>query len=239
MSSSSASKPSPAFDFEVEADMQKLQRERAALVGEEAEHAETGKWVWRRPAARLWVHIFLHLKEPDFDLVPMLIGRGGQNMKEINKATGAKLRIRGKGSGHMEVGNKEAPVPLMLAVTTNKGDRAKFKMAVDMTVAKLVLICQHYKIFCYRKGLVVPPSQNSLFSFGEISRGSEDLLREHIQNFPHPGGPRPIKKMTPGGIDPNGADDSDDIRYDEDTLEYMTAMEESISAFLLSGHDDE
>ena len=36
---------------------------------------------------------------------------------------------------------------------------------------------------------------NALFSFGKISRGSEDLLRERIQKFPHPGGPRPIKKI--------------------------------------------
>jgi hypothetical protein len=53
----------------------------------------------------------------------MLIGRGGENTKTVNARTGAKVRIRGKGSGHREVRElKEAPVPLMVAITSDAAD---------------------------------------------------------------------------------------------------------------------
>ena len=65
------------------------------------------RWVWRRPAARLWAHIYLHKWHHDFDLVPMLIGRGGGTTKGIFRATNAKLRIRGRGSGHLEVDGRK------------------------------------------------------------------------------------------------------------------------------------
>ena len=60
----------------------------------------------RRPA-RLWVHIYLHMQAQDFDLVPMLIGRGGCNMRKIADKTAAKVRIRGRGSGHLEIDGKQ------------------------------------------------------------------------------------------------------------------------------------
>lgn len=167
------------------------------------------KWVWRRPAARLWAHIFLHKRHADFDLVPMLIGRGGRNMRDIYTATQAKLRIRGRGSGHLEVdGKKEAPVPLMVAVTANKMDADGFRKAVDMTVDRLIEVSEHYKQFCHQRGLPAPTSKEPLFSFGEISRGSEALLKDLITAWPHPGGPKYVKKVTPGGVAPEGTAES-------------------------------
>lgn len=56
---------------------------------DEEEGAKDSKWVWRRPAARLWAHIFLHKRHAEFDLVPMLIGKGGCNMVAIYTATQA------------------------------------------------------------------------------------------------------------------------------------------------------
>lgn len=83
---------------------------------------------------RLWVHIYLHMriqgKSLDkyglprfFDLVPALIGRLGCHTKKIHEETGAKIRIRGQGSGHKEIeGEYEAPVPLMVAISTDHED---------------------------------------------------------------------------------------------------------------------
>ena len=68
----------------------------------------------------------------------MLIGRGGKHTRNIYDITGAKIRVRGKGSGHKEVdGTKEAPVPLMVAVTSDGTDTSKFARAVKMMTDKL------------------------------------------------------------------------------------------------------
>ena len=99
---------------------------------------------------RLWCHIFLQKRHPEFDLVPILIGKAGRHMKEIFRATDAKLRDRDRGSGHLEVerkmldkgmpkvsGLQEAPVPLMVAITLEGAQRDHFRTAVDLTISKL------------------------------------------------------------------------------------------------------
>jgi len=186
--------------------------EEGGKVGEEEEGRSEAtdaereaRRVWRRPAARLWAHIFLHKRHPDFPLVPMLIGRGGRNMSNIFCATNAKLRIRGKGSGHLEVdGRKEARVPLMVAVTANKMDLEGFRRAVEMTIERLREVAEHFKQFCLQRWLPQPTSKEPLFSFGEISCGSENLLQDLLVLWPHPDGPKNPKKVTPGGITPAG-----------------------------------
>ncbi len=53
----------------------------------------------------------------------------------IFNVTGAKVRIRGRGSGHLEVGGKhEAPVPLMVAITADQEAVGNFRRAVMMTL---------------------------------------------------------------------------------------------------------
>jgi len=86
----------------------------------------------------LWCHIFLNKRHESFDLVPVLIGRRGENLRQIHQLTGAKIRVRGRGSGYMEVdGIREAPVPLMIAVTSDGTDAEKFELAVELTIHKL------------------------------------------------------------------------------------------------------
>ena len=51
------------------------------------------RWVWRRPATKLWAHIFLHKRHPDFDLVPILIGRGGAQQMPSFASVGTALGI--------------------------------------------------------------------------------------------------------------------------------------------------
>jgi len=139
----------------------------------------------------------------------MFIGRGGRNTRSVFDATAAKLRIRGRGSGHLEVdcGNgrrKEAPVPLMVAVTANKGDPEGFRKAIEMTLERLKEVWHHYAQFCEQRNLPQPLPTEPVFSFGEISRGSDQLLMDLLLLHPHPGGPKPPQKVTPGGIVPAG-----------------------------------
>ena len=67
---------------------------------------EHGRRDVKHGGPRLWIHIFLHKLHREFDLVPMLIGRDGSNVKAIYMRTDAKVRIRGRGSGHLEVTHK-------------------------------------------------------------------------------------------------------------------------------------
>ncbi|CAK0837737.1 unnamed protein product [Prorocentrum cordatum] len=68
---------------------------------------------------RLWCYFHIeNMAVPGFDLVPIIIGLRGCNTRRIAELTGAKVRVRGKGSRHLEpVTGKEAPVPLSLVVT--------------------------------------------------------------------------------------------------------------------------
>eukprot|EP00435_Cladocopium_sp_Y103_P004050 s4725_g1.t1 len=98
---------------------------------------------------RLWVHIYLHMRIEGrsldehgnprfFDLVPALIGRCGCHTRRIHEITDAKIRIRGQGSGHWEIeGKYEAPVPLMVAISTDHQDPIRFRMAVEMMLKEI------------------------------------------------------------------------------------------------------
>ena len=147
-------------------------------------------WVWRKPASRLWTHIILHIDKThkEFDLVPRLIGRGGVHMKTIALAYDAKLRVRGKGSGHLEVNGKtEAPVPLMLTVSANKKDHESFQKAVNLAIEHLRNTELQYKDFCYQKGFGQP---GPMFSIGEMSPYTGEVLKELVHLYPHPDGPK-------------------------------------------------
>jgi len=153
----------------------------AALSGELPDASNGGHRGTRRPA-RLWVHIYLHMQAPDFDLVPMLIGRGGCNMRKIADRTRAKVRIRGRGSGHLEADNQqEAPTPLMVAVTTDHQDAGGFKEAVRMTLHELQTVSQRFQIHCDKKG---HPFTGPYYSIGLLPPGAEESLGDLLQGVP-------------------------------------------------------
>eukprot|EP00928_Gymnodinium_smaydae_P093633 TRINITY_DN7792_c0_g3_i1.p1 TRINITY_DN7792_c0_g3~~TRINITY_DN7792_c0_g3_i1.p1 ORF type:complete len:550 (-),score=64.03 TRINITY_DN7792_c0_g3_i1:365-1942(-) len=87
---------------------------------------------------KLWCHIFIDqvMLKRGFDLTKKIIGRAGVNTRAIYEATGAKIRLRGRGSGHLENG-READVHLMLAVTADLGQEDKFKEAVELSLGLL------------------------------------------------------------------------------------------------------
>ena len=120
----------------------------------------------------------------EFELGPRLIGRGGVHMKTIALAYDAKLRVRGKGSGHLEVdGKREAPVPLMLTVSANKKDHEAFQKAVHLAIQHLRNTESRYKEFCYQKGFGQP---GPMFSIGEMSPYTGQVLKELAHLYPHP-----------------------------------------------------
>ena len=143
--------------------------------------------VWWRPDARLWAHILLHQRHPGFNIVPMLIGRLGGNMTDIFSATNAKLRIRGRGSGHLELADgKEAPVSLMVAVTSHITDPEGVRNAVEMLLARLQEVACAYCTFCEQRGLPQPTSAEPVCSFGEISIARDALLKDLLALAPSP-----------------------------------------------------
>ena len=114
---------------------------------------------------RLWCHIYIHCSKnlPSSTIVPGIIGRNGCNMKKIHEKTGAKLRIRGQGSGHLEGRlQKEAQAPLMIAVTADRHrDGEHFREAVCMLLSHLQTIEARFAALSY--------GSSKLFSIAELS----------------------------------------------------------------------
>jgi len=140
---------------------------------------------WQRCSqfqGRLWCHLYLNpeMLRPGFDLNKKIIGHGGCCTRRIHDATGAKIRLRGRGSGHLE-GEHEAPAPLMLAITGEKGKAVNFCRAIQMSADLLHDISKRFRSFCDQRGRKqrgeqqrcsgqppVGPS-DTLFWVGEIS----------------------------------------------------------------------
>merc|ERR1712107_713062 len=125
-----------------------------------------------------------------FDLVPRLIGRNGCNTRKIAEA-GAKVRIRGRGSGHLELNGKhEAPTPLMIAVTTDRADPVSFKNAIVMTLQELRAVEQKFAAWCQKRN---HKHEGPSFSVGRLSDGARDLLSDVLAGVP----PSSSAKMPP------------------------------------------
>jgi len=109
-----------------------------------------------------------------FDLVPMVIGRKGHNTRDIAERTGAKIRVRGKGSGHLECfTGMEAPTPLMLVVATEGDNCGGFFTALRLTIALLRKVEIRYIEHCKYEGVV---ASNPAFTLGQLGGISwEDL----------------------------------------------------------------
>mmetsp|Transcript_39989 Transcript_39989/g.72498 ORF Transcript_39989/g.72498 Transcript_39989/m.72498 type:complete len:337 (-) Transcript_39989:53-1063(-) len=129
-----------------------------------------------RAISKLWCHLYIDaiMRKPGFDLNKKVIGTGGGNTRKIFDATGAKIRLRGKGSGHREMGGGEAPVHLMLAITTDVGHEESFTKAVEMAAQLLQTVAGQYIEFC-RHSTTEPPKR-PLFWIGEISSASQACL---------------------------------------------------------------
>ena len=133
---------------------------------------------------QLWCHIFLNNRDPDFELVPLVIGQAGCHLRKIYQATSAKIRVRGRGSGFLESNAQEAPLPLMVAITSEDPDH--FKMATQMVIARLGEVKGLFELFCKQQrdaqGYRMP-RQQKLWRFGEMSKDAETVLYEFLSSF--------------------------------------------------------
>ena len=89
--------------------------------------------------------------DKEFQVARRIIGQKGSNMKRIVKATDAKLRLRGRGSGYLEGAAKvESPEPLHLCISCVNA--AGYKHAVQLVSELLQSVYEEYKRFCRGKG---------------------------------------------------------------------------------------
>ena len=132
----------------------------------------------RKPTGpRLWCHLFLHERDKDYKLVKVIIGTNGENTKRIHQATHAKLRIRGKGSGHQETHMGEAPVHLQIAVTSELNNPDGFARAIEEIISLLnVHVQANFIRYCDQWNLSPDLSNHPLWTYGEMSLDAEELL---------------------------------------------------------------
>ncbi|CAK8991200.1 unnamed protein product [Durusdinium trenchii] len=111
-----------------------------------------------------------------FDVNKKIIGHRGANTKRIFEKTGAKIRLRGRGSGHSEGGRGEAPVPLMLAVTSEKRSVGSFMHALAMSAQLLQMVTSKFPDFWRLRGHDTIPQP--LYWIGELSQDALGFLEQ-------------------------------------------------------------
>lgn len=119
--------------------------------GTQAQCAACDAAVRGKPPPRLSCSFYLSMRHEQFDLVPIIIGRRGSNTRKIAEETGAKVRVRGKGSGHHEATGREAATPLMLAVTTDGDNDEGFLDAVEQATRLLRCVEERYIEHCRKR----------------------------------------------------------------------------------------
>merc|ERR1719210_2429241 len=99
--------------------------------------------------------------DKEFQVARRIIGAKGSNMKRVVKATDAKLRLRGMGSGYFEgAGQKESAEPLQLCVSCVNVDG--YKSAVKQVEDLLKRVYEEYKQFCQEFSRPAPDLQIQL-----------------------------------------------------------------------------
>lgn len=125
---------------------------------------------------KVFCHIHLDprmLQPDDFCLVPKLIGKSGCHTRAIWEATGLKVRLRGRGSGHMEPGSRrEADCHLMLALAGERDVALHLGKAVELANAHIREVASRYISYCKTWGLPTPKDPAELYWIGESSEPS-------------------------------------------------------------------
>merc|ERR1712228_1070806 len=100
-------------------------------------------------------------EEPKFRVVRKLLGPAGAHMKRINSETGAKLRLRGRGSKFLEgAEQQESQDPLMLCVSAP--DQDAYHRAVELVQEVLQGVYREYREFCAKAGRSAPELEVNL-----------------------------------------------------------------------------
>merc|ERR1712183_646058 len=94
-------------------------------------------------------------EDKHFRVVGRLIGPGGERVKQIASESGAKLRIRGRGSNFREgPEQKESNDPLVMCVSAP--GQSSFDCAVAQITELLEIVYEEYREFCTQRGRAVP-----------------------------------------------------------------------------------
>jgi len=92
--------------------------------------------------------------DDQFRVARRIIGTSGKNMKKIVKATDAKLRLRGRGSGFLEgAQQRESQEPLQLCISCKT--KAGYESAVAQVEALLMEVYQEYAQYCAQNGMPI------------------------------------------------------------------------------------
>jgi len=107
-------------------------------------------------SAKFQCQIVIGIEEDNkFRVVRRLLGSGGENMKNINQQTNAKLRLRGQGSKFLEGDEqKESTDDLMLCISVE--DKYGFETAKTMVSELIEGIHHSYSAFCHKSGKACP-----------------------------------------------------------------------------------
>ena len=104
----------------------------------------------------------------------------GCKMRDIHAAKNANIRVRGRGSGYLEIeGQREAPVSLMVVITSDRQDAHGFVEAVGMIAYDVKCVAEQFQTFC-RESNVNPPL-GPFYMIGDLSKEAEKLL---VSTFP-------------------------------------------------------
>merc|ERR1711907_345520 len=95
-------------------------------------------------------------QDRSFNVLRKLLGERGSHMKTIAENTGAKLRIRGRGSGYLEgpAQTEASDEPLMLCISAES--REGFNNAVQDVESLLEYVHGLYRDFCEDRRLPSP-----------------------------------------------------------------------------------
>merc|ERR1712050_605775 len=94
-------------------------------------------------------------EEPRFKVTRKILGAHGKHVKSIVEASGAKLRLRGKGSGFLEEPEHvESSDPLMLCVSAQ--DEESYLTAKSHVSELLEDVYRQYRAFCKMENQLVP-----------------------------------------------------------------------------------
>jgi len=117
----------------------------------------SGSGLRRKPLQKLLCRYNVCIEQDRaFNVVRKLLGDRGSHMKQIAENTGAKLRIRGRGSGFLEGPDQTeaSDEPLMLCISASS--REGFENAVQDVERLLEHVQDQYRVFCNDRHLPVP-----------------------------------------------------------------------------------
>jgi hypothetical protein len=155
----------------------------AARTGGQIRHQESRRphhtATRTRASPRLWCHVHLQPLPEDFDFVPQLIGKHGEHTNRVFKDTGAKVRVRGRGSKHMETDAKgEAPVPLVVSISSDGQDEDAFLRAVVAVIERISELHVSYGEYCMHHSCA--PQYDHIWQIREASQRGHNLLRDRF-----------------------------------------------------------